>query len=356
MPVGNMNLSNSSSRSLAWITGVWMTIGILATGCHQSPPKSMIAGSLPPARVKVQTAEARQRTATEDVVGTVRPKLSAVLSSKISGTISQMHASVGQFVKAGQLLVELDAREIQARLEQAAATRDQTAKDLARFKNLFDSKTVTQQEYDAALSRARVAEAAVEEAQTMLGYTRILAPFDGVVTAKRADVGDMAAPGKPLLDIEDATALRLEADVPEGLIDHIKLGDRLRVQIAASQVPQEAQVVEIAPVADPTSRTYRVKFDLPSKPGLRSGQFGRVAIPVAEVNALRVPESAVVIRGQMEMVFVDAQGKAQLRLVKTGKKLDREFEIVSGLNPGERIVVEGAQQLVDGQPLSVVQP
>jgi hypothetical protein len=106
-------------------------------------------------------------------------------------------------------------------------------------------------------------------------------------------------------------------------------------------------------VADPGSRTFRVKLDLPPTPGLRSGAFGRVAVPVGETSTLRVPAPALVVRGQMEMVFVVAGPTAQLRLVKTGKRLGGEVELVSGVRAGEQVVIEGAAQLTDGQPVTV---
>lgn len=110
---------------------------------------------------------------------------------------------------------------------------------------------------------------------------------------------------------------------------------------------------EIAPAADPNSRTFRVKLDLPPTLGLRLGQFGRVTVPLNEIATVRVPARALVVRGQMEIVFVVEQQKAQLRLVKTGKRLGDEWEVVSGLNAGESIVVEGAASLSDGQPVEV---
>jgi RND family efflux transporter MFP subunit len=110
-------------------------------------------------------------------------------------------------------------------------------------------------------------------------------------------------------------------------------------------------VGEIAPAADPGSRTFLVKLDLPSQPGLRAGQFGRVAMPVGETSALRVPASAVVQRGQMELIFVVNDNQARLRLVKTGKRLGDEVELVSGVEAGEKIVAEGAVGLMDGQPV-----
>ena len=198
-----------------------------------------------------------------------------------------------------------------------------------------------------------MADAAVTEAETLLGYTKVTAPFDGVITRKHADVGDLAAPGKPLLDMEDSRTLRLEADVPEAVVGKLTLGDKLPVRIAALETELEGVVSEIAPAADPGSRTFLVKLDLPVTPGLRAGQFGRVAMPVGETSALRVPASAVVQRGQMELVFVVSEGKAQLRIVKTGKRIGDEVELVSGVEAGEKIVIENASGLVDGQPLQV---
>jgi len=166
-------------------------------------------------------------------------------------------------------------------------------------------------------------------------------------------VGDLAAPGKPLLELEDARTLRLEADVPEAVVSKVALGDKLAVRIAALESGLPGVVSEIAPASDPGSRTFLVKLDLPGAPGLRAGQFGRVAMPVGETSALRVQASAVVQRGQMEIVFIFSEKKALLRLVKTGKRVGNEVELVSGVEAGEKIVVEGAVGLRDGQPVEV---
>ena len=325
-------------------------VPILA-GCHKTaeptPPE------LPAAAVRVQTAERKPFVATEDVVGTVRPKLSAAIEAKVSGRIEQMRVVPGQAVKAGELLVQLDAHEIQAHYDQAVAVRQQAESDLKRASDLMQQKILSQSEFDAAQSKYRVADAAANEAETLLGYTKITAPFAGVITRKLADVGDLAMPGKTLLQMENPGALRLEADVPEALIGNVKLGDKLAVQIATVAGKLTGTVAEIAPAADPNSRTFLVKVDLPGLAGLRSGQFGRVAVPVGEVNSIRVPAAAVVRRGQMEMVFVDVNQHAQLRLVKTGRQVGDEVEIVSGLDAGEAIVTDGAAHLMDGQPLTV---
>ena len=322
-------------------------------GCDQKQPALPISESLPTAVVRVEAVQILPRLATEEVVGTVRPKLCASVSSKISGVIEQMLVHPGQRVKLGDLLVQLDAREIKARLDQAQAVREQSQKDIQRFEVLLKQSAVTQQEFDAAQARFRVADATVTEAQTLLGYAKITAPFDGVITAKRADVGDLAAPGKPLLEVEDPTTLRFEADVPDALISKIKLQDELAVRLSPANSSVKAVVTEIAPAADPASRTFRVKLDLPASAELRSGQFGRVAVPVAQVNALRVSTNAVHVRGQMEIAFVVTNQHAQMRLVKTGKQLEGAVEIVSGLSNGEQLVVDGADKLMDGQPVEV---
>jgi RND family efflux transporter MFP subunit len=136
-------------------------------------------------------------------------------------------------------------------------------------------------------------------------------------------------------------------------MDKIALADRLPVRIGVLETNLEGVVSEIAPSADPNSRTFLVKLDLPAVPGLRAGQFGRVAVPVGETSALYVPAPAVVQRGQMELVFIVVNGHAQMRIVKTGKQVGDEVELVSGVDPGEPVVVDGSGNLVDGQPVTV---
>lgn len=327
-------------------------LSVALAGCGKKSERAAPA-TFPTVAVRVQTVESKKRVATEEVVGTVRAKLRAVIEAKVSGKVDQMPVVPGQQVKTGELLAHIDAREVQARLDQTVAVRQQTEADLKRYASLLEQKILAQAEYDNAQAKARVAQAAVVEAETLLGYTKVTAPFDGVITRKHADVGDLAAPGKPLLEMEDSRTLRLEADVPEAVVGKLTLGDKLPVRISALETELEGVITEIAPAADPGSRTFLVKLDLPSVPGLRAGQFGRVAMPVGETSALRVPASAVVQRGQMEILFVVNGDKAQLRLVKSGKRIGGEVELVSGVSAGEKIVVENAAALMDGQPLTI---
>lgn len=334
-------------------TEVFIAVACVAWALSGCRPKTEPAEPppLPAATVRAQIIESKTRGATEEVVGTVRAKLRSVIEAKVSGKIEQLLVVPGQQVKAGDLLAVVDAREVQARYDQAAALSQQAEADLKRLTALLEQKVLSQSEFDSAQAKARVTVASRAEAETLLSYTKVTAPFDGVITRKHADVGDLATPGKPLLDMEDSRVLRLEADVPEAVVGRLTLGDKLPVRIAALEKELTGVISEIAPAADPNSRTFLVKLDLPGTTGLRAGQFGRVAMPVGETSALRVPVSAVVQRGQMELVFIISDGKAQLRLVKTGKRLGNEVELVSGVSAGERVVVENVAGLMDGQPV-----
>ncbi|HWB97116.1 MAG TPA: efflux RND transporter periplasmic adaptor subunit, partial [Bryobacteraceae bacterium] len=269
--------------------------------------------------------------------------------AKVSGRVVEMPIVLGQKVTKGQLLARLDAEEIKARLEQAQAGLQQAERDWKRIASLFEQQAVTRSEYDAADSRHLVAKAAVAEAQAMMAYVEVLAPFDGVVTRKWADVGDLAAPAKPLVDLEDPSALQLEADVPEAIAAGIQPGARMSIRVDLPPNELSGTISEIAPAADPASRTFRVKLALPGDSPLRSGQFARLLVPTGQLHSLRVPASAVSQRGQMEVVFTVANQRAVLHLIKTGRSLNGATEILSGLEAGDVVVIDGAASLVDGQ-------
>ena len=340
-------------RPASWLAISAMLIAAaFGTGCskHETPPAPE---SLPSAPVRAVVVESAARAAFEEVVGTVQAKLRAAIEPKVSARIEALLVAPGQTVKAGDLIARLDAREIQARLDQAMAVREQATADLNRARALLQQKITTQAEFDGVQARARVSLGALTEAETMLAYTKVVAPYDGIITRQLADVGDLAAPGKPIAAMEDPRLLRFEADVPEALIGSIKLGTKLAVRIGATSPVIEGVVVEMAPVADAASRTFLVKLDLPATEGVRSGQFGRVLVPVGENRAIHVPLSALVMRGQMETVFVVEKQNARLRIVRTGKRTDGEVALISGISAGDRVVVEGNNNLRDGQPVTL---
>jgi RND family efflux transporter MFP subunit len=303
--------------------------------------------------VRTIKVETRTRPVTEEVMGTVRARVRAGLEAKLSGRIEELRVVAGQTVQEGEVIARLDARESQARLDQALALREQAANELKRKSTLLEAKAITQSEYDGALASFRVTEAVVKEAETQRGHTIITAPFSGVITRKLAEAGDQAIPGRTLVELEKPSDLRLEANVPESLLERVPMGARLPVHLATARLSLTGTVSEVAPVADSSSRTFLVKLDLPATNGVRAGQFGRVTVPVGETTSLRLPASALVLRGQLEIVFVVDGHTARLRLVKTGRKIGEDYELVAGLNGGELIVTEGAGQLQDGQPLEL---
>ncbi|MDR3402130.1 MAG: efflux RND transporter periplasmic adaptor subunit [Chthoniobacter sp.] len=307
--------------------------------------------------MRTVAVESKARPSSEEVVGTVRAKLRAVIEAKVSARVEALLVAPGQTVRAGDLLAQLDAREFQAKLDQALAVHEQAARDLTRAGELKEKKITSQAEFDSVEAREHVAAGAVREMETILGYTKLVAPFDGIITRKLVDVGDLvgdlAAPGKPILEMENPKALRFEADVPESLIGKVKIGTQLPVRVSAAPRPIEGTVVEMAPIADPASRTFLVKLDLPMTDGIRSGQFGRVWVVTGEEQSIRVPFPAVVARGQMETVFVAVKNHAQLRIIRTGKRIGGEIELLSGISPGESVVIDGADQLHDGQPITL---
>ena len=328
-----------------------LALGILAS-CKRSESEGS-TGKNQGTPVRVQTIEEKVRPVVEEVVGSVRAKSSATVEAKVSGRVSQMLVDLGQHVAKDQILAEIDALEVKAQYDRAIANRDQAERDYKRYGELLQKQVTSHQEYDAVEGRYRVAEAAVKEAETMLGYVQVRAPFDGVITRKVADVGDFAAPGKPLLQIENPENLRFEADVPEAIIDQVHTGEAVDVVITSLGSRIKGTVSEISPTAEPSSRTFLARIDFPLTKGLRAGQFGRALFPVGEFVSVSVPSTALIQRGQMELVFIIEQGHARLRLVKSGKHYGDEIEILSGVSKGDQVISEHVESLRDGQPVKM---
>jgi RND family efflux transporter MFP subunit len=308
---------------------------------------------LPTVTVGVRTVESSMKAITEEVAGTVRAARRATLEAKLSGRITELPVVAGQRVREGERMARIEAGEAVARSDQANATLEQAERDWRRLSALFEQAALTRAEYEAADTRLRMARASVAEAKSILEHAEVVAPFDGVVARKWVDVGDQAAPGRPLITVEDPSSLELEADLPEGIASHVRQGDELAVRVDGVVGDITGTVREIAPAADPVTRTIRIKLELPLEEGLRSGQFARLQVPTGEGESLSVPASAVVRRGQMEIVFVVVNRRAELRLVKTGGVNGESVEILAGLEAGETVVIEGAGQLADGQPVEV---
>ncbi|WP_028585642.1 efflux RND transporter periplasmic adaptor subunit [Desulfogranum mediterraneum] len=288
-----------------------------------------------------------------EVVGTLQAVKRASLAAKVTGVVTRVPVVLGSKVAPGELLVSISAEEITAQLKQAEAQLKEARRNLEREKKLLRKEATTAQTVKSMEDRYSVARAAFQEAQTMLGYTRIHAPFSGVITQKKIHEGDLASPGVVLLRLEDDQQLQVVAAVPESLVLEIEIGDSLTITIPAVGVTTRGVVAEIAPAADPASRTAPITIDLPRDAKLRTGQFARVLLPGAAEQTLFIPREAVRSRGQLDRVFVVEEERARLRLVRTGRIHQGMVEILSGLDPEERVVTSSEAPLVNGQQLKV---
>jgi RND family efflux transporter MFP subunit len=330
-----------------------IVIALLLAGCGEAPQTNS-AKPLSAATVSTAVASLQEHGSIEILPGTVKAASAATLMARISGVVGRITATPGTVVAAGTVLVEIDALEMAAKRDQAKAVAAQAAADFERTTLLFEKQLTTKAEFDAAQARAAGSAAAAVEAEIMVGYTRMTAPFAGVVVRKHVEVGDLLSPGRPVIDLEDPASLRLEVELPASQAARVVVGTTLRIQIASSSIDQEAAVVEVTPAADPISRTVLAKLALPTDAkGLRSGQFGRVTIPVAGGALLSVPAAAVVQRGQLDAVFVVQDGKALMRLVRLGGTDGGNTVIRAGLKNGDIVVVDGAESVRDGQSVTV---
>ena len=308
-----------------------------------------------PMMVPVARVEAREIPSLAELTGTVQAVERAAISAKISGVVNRVAVTLGSTVAAGEVLVTLEAGEITARLRQAEAQLAQAKRHLERDRGLLARNAATPDAVRTMADQFAIAQAAHQEARSMLAYTTITAPFAGVITAKRVNAGALATPGTVLLELEDNRRLQVRTALPESLVARVRIGDRLTVHVPAAGVEAAATVAEIGPSSDPGSRTAAVTLDLPAAADLRSGQFARVRVPGASAIALLVPESTVVPAGQMDRVFVIEGDTALLRLVRTGQRRDGLIEILAGLDPGE-LVATGNNRLLENGRRVQVQP
>jgi RND family efflux transporter MFP subunit len=337
------------------------------------------AASAPVPGLRMGAAATEEIGLTRELAGSVRSAASSQVSARIMAQVVSVAAGEGDRVTRGQTLVALDDRELQAKLRQAesgvrqaeaarnqaAAGLELAASTLARYQALLEGRAVSRQEYDhvvaqEAMARAAAAQAesavaqagsAVEEARTWLGFAVIAAPVSGRVTSRRIDPGSMAAPGQPLLTIEQEGRYRLELPVDGTLSGAIVRGTPLVAAVEAAGWSGTVPVSEVVPEADPVSRTFLVKADLPGDPRFSSGQYARVTVALGTRGAVVVPESALVRRGQLDGVYADAGGRLAFRIVQAGRAVaPGRREILSGLAAGERIAVAGADRAVDGAP------
>ena len=341
-----------------------------------------------------------------EATGTVKAKTTTQVAANMMGRILSIPVSEGSSVSRGQVLVEIDNRESQPQIQKAqagikeaqaalieidksveiakAAIKTAEAnkvlaeKTFARFKELYERKSASGQEFDEAQSRLKMATSEVERAKANIpailskkeqinakiqqakadiaginvqqSYSKITSPVSGIIVKKFAENGAIASPGMPLLSIEDNSQYRLEAAVEESQSKLMQIGKRVNVKIDALGEGEIFGVVsEILPSADAASRSYTVKIDLPTSPLLRTGLYGLERFPIAGKSAIMVPQTAIVQRGQLSGVFViSPDGIAQLRVVTIGKTADGLVEVLSGLSEGDEFVSADIHRVNDG--------
>ena len=377
-------------RSLAAAGAIALAASTGACGGGAAPTSADPAPVLP---AEIATVAMTDRAGTFEAGGVVQARTTAVLTARILAPVIAVRAVPGDRVRSGQVLVLLDGRDLtaQARSFKAAAdgagqrataaTAEAKAAEAVltlaratygRLAALHAKRSATSQEFDEATAGLRAAEARVLAAESRVqdaasavaaavasrdaarvteSFTRIAAPFDGVVTEKTVEVGNMASPGTPLLRVEDTAAFRLELRVDESRARAVAVGAAVPVVVESAAggdaMTLNGTVAEVARAVDTDTRTFLVKIALPGDAQLRAGMFGRARIPGPARRVLVVPTGAVRQRGQIASVFVVDGGFARLRLVNVAGT-----EVLAGLVEGERVLVNPPSEVVDGRRIS----
>ncbi len=357
--------------SIVFRNSVAALAAITAFACARTPETAVTEAATAPTQIVRSAARPDLRF----VSGTVRSSNVSPLSAKVMGNVTRLFVSEGDVVRAGQPLLEIDSRDLRARSDQARAQAGEVEQAIAaarananvmattfkRFAALRERGSVSPQEFDEisaknsgaqaqleqALARRAQVRAAVSEAETFVGYSTIRAPFDGIVTARMIDPGAQAAPGMPLLIIEDSSSYRVESSIDEALASQVHAGDEVVVEGI------RARVAAITPSFDPATRSALVKINLPREARLRSGSFVRVGFSVGSRKAIAIPSEAITRRGDLTSIYViDSSGTARLRLVTLGEERNGSIEVLSGLDDGERIVTRISAAVRDGVRVS----
>ncbi len=371
---------------------ILLAIGL--AGCSGTSREKPI-DSTPPIVISVVKAGSEAWPLLYESTGTVRARTSSVISSQLMGYVRDVKVTTGDHVRAGQTLVTLDTRDLDANARRAEAAREEVRTSLpvadsavgvakadldlaqatfSRMKELFQKTSISNQEFDEASAKLKAAQAGFEMARARRtqvdsklaqteqevrgaeitrGYGQVSAPFAGVVTAKTVEPGTLAMQGTPLLTIEREGAFRLEAGIEESRLAAIKVGQPVSVILDGVNHAVDARVSEIVPVVDAASRSYVVKVDLPTLPAIRSGVFGRVTFRLGSRPVLAIPIGAVSERGQLQYVMVAENGTAHTRLITEGQKANDRTEVLSGLSAGEKIIFPVPQGLADGARVEV---
>lgn len=318
----------NTMKTLSFHSLAWLLLAVL------SPP--IFAQSAP-----TRTIELREVPLTLPAEAVVEAIKQATVATQATGRITQVHVTAGDRIKAGQVLVTVDAREAN---ENVLATRAQLAQAEANYQrtqNLFRQKFISQAALDQAEATLKSARAQAAAAGAGASHATVTAPFAGIVAARQADPGDLAMPGKPLVTVYEPKGLRAVASIPQ-----FKLKEALRAKSAKVEFPEsrrwlDGARVEILPTVDAQSHTATARVYLPDAVDLVPGMAARVHFVVGTAKKLTVPPEAVIRRGEVSAVYVLKDGKSLLRQVRLGEAVgDGELEVLSGLASGETVSLD----------------
>ncbi len=331
-------------------TAMILMIGVAGLGCQDRAPtapgvEAVVAVATVP--VRLQPIE---RTIT--AVGTFEPVARVLVAAQEEGVVTAVHVREGDRVAAGSVVVELDDREILAELAEAKANLDETSANLGRVQSLHASGLAAAQDLDTASARQRVAAARVDALQARLSFTRITAPVAGVVTSRQVEVGDLASPRAPLLELAAGSGLLLRVPVSELDVVRLSPGDRAEVTVdALPDLVLESYVQRIFPAADPVSRQVTVELRVDAAPpAVRYGFLARAHLVLERMSgAMVVPEQALQ-RGAdgSTFVWVVEGGTARMRPVEVGHRFGDRAVVTTGLEENDQVVVEGVARLREG--------
>lgn len=325
---------------------------LLAGALFAAP--SVPAAEPPLATATVQYREVDLTYAAEAVVEASRQ---STVSAQVTGRIVELRYDVGDYVEKGQVIARIDQTEAsqvlagsEAQVAQAQAAYDNARAEVERTRDLARQKFVSQAALDKAEAAFRVAEAQLATARagagraaTSKGYTTVVAPYSGVVSARHVEVGEMAAPGKPLLTGFDPTDLRVVATVPQYKVAEVKATARAQVEIPSLGRWVTATGITVLPSADSQTHSTRVRLDLPRD--LRDvypGVFARAHFAVGRARKLVVPAAAVIRRSEVTAAYVvDERGRIVLRQLRLGTAAGEQgLEVLAGLSPGEKVALD----------------
>jgi RND family efflux transporter MFP subunit len=339
-------------------------LALLAAACsrEEAPGKALAV-----ANVKTAVAEMRDVELAYSAEAVVEAVRQSTVAAQVSGRIVELRFDVGDYVRKGEVIVRIDERAAtqavqasEAQVRQAEAELRNARAQYERSKQLVAEKFLSQAaldkseaDYKAAQARVAALLAGAEQAATERSFATIVAPYSGIVSARHVELGEMAAPGKPLMTGFDPGTLRVSATVPQAQIGAIQAGRKARVEIPSLGKWIEARRVTIVPSADPRTHTTQVRLELPADVrGVYPGVYARAHFVVGSAPRLLVPRTALLRRSEVTAVYVvDDRGNMQLRQVRLGTASDeRSIEILSGLRPGERVAVEPVKTGVEAGP------